>query len=316
MITRPSVDLRRYWSIKVGPTTQRFIPAPDRVPDLCSGEEEMSASLERLEREYGHPESVDPSDLSIEHVLPQTVENDDAGRSWQAALGTAWIQEHEKWVQYVRKPHAYLHQSRTRQQHLRRETGDVRGDNDPAERILYGSHALEWSRDLNERGIALGRSIASIWPRPDGEPYVPRAADPEEFLEETFEQPGQPRQQQPHTHGNLRVIIHWSVLGVSASDESICEPKAALTQAVLFGRLIAEFGRDMSEKLQRIAVARSYPLSANPAQDFINRNTGDTFSYKPVPGTALSVFTNTATNEKQRDILAHFARDSGSRSVA
>ena len=256
-----------------------------------------------MEREYGHPEAVDPDELNIEHVLPQTVEDDDAGRSWQAALGTAWTQEHEKWV------HTLGNLTLTGiNPELGNNTFAVKQAMFADSNVslnAYFAGVTRWNGvEINQRGIALGRSIASIWPRPDGEPYVPRAADPEEFFEETFEQPGQPRQQQPHTHGNLRVIIHWSVLGVSASDESICEPKAALTQAAFLGRLIAEFGRDMSEKLQRIAVARSYPLSANPAQDFINRNTGDTFSYKPVPGTALSVFTNTATNEKQRDIRA------------
>ena len=307
IITRPSVDLRRYWLDKGWPDDAAFIRRLTEFPIFVREKKKCRHLLECLEREHGHPEAVDPSDLSIEHVLPQTVENDEAGRSWQGALGTAWAQEHEKWV------HTLGNLTLTGiNPELGNNTFGVKQAMFAHSNVslnAYFAGITRWNGvEINQRGIALGRSIASIWPRPDGEPYVPRAPDPEEFFEETFEPPGQPRQQQPHTHGNLRVIIHWSVLGVSGPDESISEPKAALTHAVFVSRLIAKFGRDMSDKLQRIAVARFYPLSANPAQDFINQNTGDTYSYKPVPGTLLSVFTNTSTNEKRQDILSLCSR--------
>ena len=107
----------------------------------------------------------------------------------------------------------------------------------------YFARIARWNgTEIQNRGVELGRVIARLWSRPDGEPYVPRTPDPEELFEETFQPPGTALQPQPHTHGNLRVVIHWSVLGSSEPDETICEPKAALTHAVFVGRLIEKYG--------------------------------------------------------------------------
>ena len=304
IVTRPSADLRRYWLEKGWPDDATFITRLAEFPIYVREKKKCRHLLERLESENGHPEAVAPNKLSIEHVLPQTVEDDEAGRSWQAALGTAWTQEHEKWV------HALGNLTLTgTNPELGNNTFSVKQAMFAHSNVTlnaYFAGVTRWNGvEIKQRGITLGRSIASIWPRPDGEAYVPRASDPEEFFEETFEQTGPTRQQQARAHGKLRVIIHWSILGVRTTpDESICEPTDALTHATFVGRLIAQFGPDMNAKLQRIAVARSYPLSANPDRDFINPKTKETYAYKPVPGTLLSVFTNTSNGDKHRDILA------------
>ena len=176
----------------------------------------------------------------------------------------------------------------------------------------YFGGVAQWNgSEIKQRGIALGRGIATL-AAPGGGTVYSGTPDPEELFEETFDQPESFQQQQTHTHGNLRIVIHWSILGVSGPDESIRESKAALTHAAFLGRLIAGLGRGMSDKLQQIAVARSYPLSAKPEQDFINPAAKETYSYKPVPGTPLSVFTNTSTSEKRRT-SSRFASDSVSR---
>ena len=174
----------------------------------------------------------------------------------------------------------------------------------------YFAGITRWNGiEISNRGIVLGRSIATIWPRPDGEPYVPSAVDPEEFFEETFEQAGQTRQQQPHTHGNLRVVIHWSILGINKPDETICESKAALTHAKFIGRLLTELSPQIAERLKQTTVARTsenpekgYRLSVQPELDFLNPNKNKPYPYKPVPNSALFLFTNTETAEKIDDI--------------
>ncbi|HOX00924.1 MAG TPA: hypothetical protein P5555_01305 [Candidatus Paceibacterota bacterium] len=124
------------------------------------------------------------------------------------------------------------------------------------------------------------------------------------MFEPLIDLPVGPRPQQARTHGNLTVTVHWSMLGVDIPDDTIQEPTAAETHASFISRLITQFGPEMSGKLQRIAVARSYPLSENPKQDFLNPRTREAYSHKPVPGTSLFLFTNTSTSEKRDDILA------------
>ncbi len=46
--------------------------------------------LEALEESFGHRERVDLSTLTIEHVMPQTITNNQNGRAWKEMLGTDW----------------------------------------------------------------------------------------------------------------------------------------------------------------------------------------------------------------------------------
>jgi hypothetical protein len=305
--TRPSVDLRRYWHEKGWPDDTAFIPSFAEFPIYLRERKKSRLLLERLERENGPPEAVNTNNLNIEHVLPQAVGDDDSGRSWRSALGSGtWSQEHEKRV------HTLGNLTLTG---INSELGNnsyaakqaMFADSNVALNAYFAGINLWNGSEILKRGIALGRRIAHIWPRPngpDGPVYIPNRPDEGPIFGDPPDPPEEPNTPGPNTHGNLRVIIHWSVLGISAPDESICEPKAGATHAAFLGRLIAEFGQGISEKLQWIPVARRYLLSENPEQDFVNRKTGKAFGYKPVPGTSLSVFTNSSTSEKRDDILA------------
>ena len=88
MGAHPSVDLRRYWIEKGWPDDTTFIARLAEIPIYLGEKQKCRLFLERLERAAGHREVVELNKLTIEHVLPQTVENDEAGRYWQAALGT------------------------------------------------------------------------------------------------------------------------------------------------------------------------------------------------------------------------------------
>ena len=301
---RPSVDLRRYWLEKGWPDDAAFIASLAEFPIYLREKKKCRHLLERLEGDDGHPEAVDTKKLNIEHVLPQTVADDEVGRSWQVALGsTRWQQEHEKWV------HTLGNLTLTG---INSELGNnafaakkaMFADSNVSLNEYFAGISVWNGREINERGIALGRRIARIWLRPDG-PYIPRGADPGDIFADTIEPGRETRDPQPSSRGNLSVMVRWSLLGIDSPDETICEEKsAALTHAAFIGRLIAKFGPEMSEKLQQMRVARRYMLSADPETDFVNPKTGETFSYKPVPGTALSVFTNSTTEEKRDNILA------------
>ena len=302
ILTRPSADLRRFWLAKGWPDDAAFIANLSEFPIYIGEKKKCRYLLERLERENGHPETVDTNTLNIEHVLPQTIADDASGRIWQAALGSStWAKEHEKWVHTLGNLtltgiNSELGNNTFADKQAMFAESNVSLNKHFAKVNLWNGSAIK------ERGIALGRRIAYIWPRPEGEPYIPSASDPEDFFEEAFDLLNAPRQHHSHTHGNLRVIIHWLVLGICAPDETICEPKAGATHAAFLGRLIEVFGQDMIDKLQKTPVARRYPLSAEPERDFINPKAQKPFAYKPVPGSSLAVFTNSSTPEKAADI--------------
>ena len=300
IVTRPSVNLRDYWNEKGWPDDATFIARLAEFPIYARETKKCLLLLKRLERAEGNAETVNPQNLNIEHVLPQTVENDEAGRTWQAELGAAWRQEHEKWVHTLgnltltgNNPELGNNPFAVKQDMFRRSIVSLN---------RYFAGIAHWNGGaIRERGIELGRKIARLWPRPEGRPYVAGSRAPEDLFDDPFEEEDVPRQQQPHTHGNLKIEINWSVLGFSDPDEIICEPKAALTHAKFVRRLLEQFGGEMRDKLQRIPVARSYPLSANPEKDFFNHSGGKSYSYKPVSG-SLFLFTNTSTQEKLNDI--------------
>ena len=52
--------------------------------------------LQALEERHGHKEPVELSKLTIEHVMPQTLSNNAAGKSWKRMLGNDWEAEHER----------------------------------------------------------------------------------------------------------------------------------------------------------------------------------------------------------------------------
>jgi hypothetical protein len=94
----PVHDLRHYWSSRGWPTDAQFARAMVEFQLYRRERSKCRLILERLEASYGHKERVDPSTLTIEHVMPQTVGDDEYGWSWQRTLGPGWYELHQQWV--------------------------------------------------------------------------------------------------------------------------------------------------------------------------------------------------------------------------
>lgn len=303
IVTRPSADLRRYWMEKGWPDDATFIQRLSEFPIYVREKKKCRLLLEGLERSEGHPESVDPATLTIEHVLPQTIGNDEAGRSWRYELGPAWQVESEKFL------HTLGNLTLT-------GTNPELGNNPfSVKRPMFARSNVplnawftsldHWNGvEIRRRSVELGRRIAGIWPRPDGAPYVPHQVEPTDLFEEMGEEIQPDLPPTSRKRGQLQVVVHWSLLGQNQNidPEMIQEKNDTLTHARLIGRLIEVFGAQMSETLQQVPVARTYSLSANPKRDFLNPMQGTPYLHKPVPGTHLFILTNTSKNDKLRSI--------------
>ncbi len=309
MGAHPSVDLRRYWIEKGWPDDATFIARLAEFPIYLGENKKCRLFLERLERAEGHKETVGLSKLTIEHVLPQTVENDEAGRNWQAMLGPDRAQEHEKWVHTLGNltltgynPELGNNTFVAKQAMFARSNVSLNA---------YFAGTIRWGgAEIKQRGINLAKLIARIWARPDGTPYVPRTPRPEELFEETFETPREQKQaRQPHTHGNLRVAIRWQMLGVNNEEEILKEGSDAETHAKLIGRMFAELSPQIVDQLKQMPLARTsddpeggYRLSTNPKRDFRNPNSDRPFASKRIPNTEFYLYTNSDNPKKIKDI--------------
>ncbi len=303
----PGSELRRYWLEKGWPDDATFISRLAEFHIYPGERKKCRRILECLEKDHGHHELVNFRDLQIEHVLPQTIESDTSGLKWKEMLGAAWEQEHARWV------HTLGNLTLTGYNpELGNNSFTDKQRMFAASNLSLNAHfsaATRWTgKEIRHRGIEFGRAIVRLWPRPaDGPIYVPSQAISNDLFPESVYPPEivtPPRQ-----HGGLQIVIHWSMLGINEPDEPIRERTDALTHAKLMGRLFAKSSPQIVDQLKQIRVARTsgnpeigYRLSTDPERDFLNPSTQHTFSYKPIPGTALYLFTNTDHAKKVDDI--------------
>jgi hypothetical protein len=118
-----------------------------------------------LEESYGHKEKVDPLTLTIEHVLPQTLDDTAAGRSWKEALGDKWFEEHQQWVHVL----GNLTLSGYNPE-MSNNSYDVKRQALVSSNLVLNAYFKEretWNAtDIQERGGALAKQVARLWPNP------------------------------------------------------------------------------------------------------------------------------------------------------
>ncbi len=296
-------DLAEFLLEKGWPDDAAFIPQLVEFPIYKRERNKCRLLLEVLEREQGHKEEVNLKKVSVEHVLPQVIGGDDNdGESWQRMLGPNWKALHEKWLHtlgnltltgynpelgngsFADKKSAFAESNVSLNQHF--------------------AGLAQWSdQEIRQRGLELARIVARVWPRPAGGPsYIaptPTPTEPEELLAPSEAVAGEGERR---GRSKLLIRVRWSKLGRALPDEDICEKKATKTMAVFLSKLILAFGEPMAERLTRVGVSRGYPLSNNPAVDFLNPAQGEPYNHQPVPGTDLYVFTNLSNQEKRDDL--------------
>lgn len=292
MQIRAREELREFFLAKGWPDDEAFIarlaefPIYKREPNKCR------LILEKLERQHGHKEQLDlrPRTISIEHVLPRTIDGDSEDAAWwRTSLGTDWQAVHQKWLHTLGNLTLTGYNPELGIGTFADKKAEFTGS-----KVSLNQYFLSLQRwadhEIKQRGEHLARSVAQIWPRPPGgQIYVPPSPPPSDAG-------GSPETK-------LKIRVHWSKLGKALPDEDICESTASKTMSSFLAKLIRHFGEPMEEQLRRIRFVRSrYGLSSNPAVDFLNPKRGKPFGHNRVPGTELYVFTNTSTEAKSDDL--------------
>jgi hypothetical protein len=178
----PRQDLQAYWLKRRWPDDSTL---KERIVDFGLYHREGAKArviLEAIEEAFDHKEPVDLSDpkIQVEHVLPQTISNNEAGRSWKKLLGDDWQNLHEKYV------HTLGNLTLTGYNPSLSNSGF-----DTKKKLLKESH-LElnkyftdmqgWNADtVVIRSKKLADDIIRLWPRPPSN--VPYTASAEAMLE-------------------------------------------------------------------------------------------------------------------------------------
>jgi hypothetical protein len=132
--------------------------------------------LDRLEALYGHKERVDPTTLTIEHVLPQQP-NDAAIRELEVVLGGGgnWYPVHQKWVHIL----GNLTLTGYNRELSNRPYSAKRPALLESNLLLnkYFQDKIRWGpAEIEARTRKLAAEIARCWPNPTPAPEDPKAS--------------------------------------------------------------------------------------------------------------------------------------------
>jgi len=176
----PRQDLEKYWLSRRWPDDAAV---RQRIVDFALYRREGAKArvmLEAIEEAYGHKEKVNLNDpkIQVEHVLPQTISNNAAGRSWKAMLGENWEEMQEKYI------HTLGNLTLTGYNpDLSNSSFDKKKELLQESHLELNKHFTElqaWNADtIVARSKKLAEEIIRLWPRPVGAYAASAEAMPE-----------------------------------------------------------------------------------------------------------------------------------------
>lgn len=163
--SRVKDSLFQYLESKGWPRDSRFID--DLVSFDIYGRETKKCRLilETLQRQFGHKEKVNLQELTIEHVLPQTIEGKEGSEEWREMLGENWERKHQQWVDTLGNltltgynPELSNKPFKKKQKLFEDSKVDL---ND-----YFLSHEQWTGVEIEERGRTLAQEVSELWPVP------------------------------------------------------------------------------------------------------------------------------------------------------
>jgi uncharacterized protein with ParB-like and HNH nuclease domain len=169
---KPEENLRSYWLRRGWPDDRTFVARLVDFPLFHREHQKCRLILERLERSYKHKEPVEFAKLSIEHVMPQTIDQGKSAKAWKDALGEQWKAEHQQWLHTLGNLTltAYNPDLGNRPYAEKQEILNI----SHVELNNYFHQIPTWnSPEIRKRGEQLAAKVAALWTRPDGGDYRP-----------------------------------------------------------------------------------------------------------------------------------------------
>jgi hypothetical protein len=120
--------------------------------------------LQEIERSFKHKEAAPFDNLSIEHVLPQTIKDDENGLCWQKTLGSDWQDKHERYLHTLGNLTltAYNPNLSNSAFHVKLELFKV----SHVDLNVWFAQKKVWGVDeIKERTKELSSKVCALWPR-------------------------------------------------------------------------------------------------------------------------------------------------------
>lgn len=128
--------------------------------------------LERIEAAFGHKERIDPSNLTIEHIMPQTLTP-----AWQRQLGDNWEDDHEELLHTLGNLTLTGYNSELSNAPFAEKRKTLVGSHFVLNRYFVDVETWD-AKQIEARAEALADVAISIWPQfGDAEPFVEAFAD-------------------------------------------------------------------------------------------------------------------------------------------
>jgi len=165
--------LREEWLRRGWPDDDAFTRALQEFALYRREHKKARLILDALEDSAGHKERVDRAVLTIEHVMPQTIGDDEAGLAWKNMLGPEWKVVHVTLLHTL----GNLTLSGYNPELSKRAFESKRVILLESRLALnkYFAELNAWdATGIRERSAGLAREVCRLWPRPEGGPaYKP-----------------------------------------------------------------------------------------------------------------------------------------------
>jgi hypothetical protein len=127
------------------------------------------AVLESLEMKIQRSEPVNLGNCTIEHVMPQTINDDPDGLEWKTVLGTDWKRVHDMWLHSIGNLTlvGYDYNILMKNRPYPVKKGELVGRS-KVYLNEYFEPVDQWDEvQINERGTDLAAKLVPIWVGPD-----------------------------------------------------------------------------------------------------------------------------------------------------
>jgi uncharacterized protein with ParB-like and HNH nuclease domain len=161
----PRQDLRMYWLNRRWPDDFSLRDKLCDFPIYRREGRKARVILEEIEDSYKHKEKVDTGKLSIEHVMPQTLGSNSAGRNWKTMLGDGWQEVHEKYLHSLGNLTLTGYNPDLSNSSFERKKELLHDSH--LELNKYFSSLTTWTEEaIRNRADKLAHIVAQLWPRP------------------------------------------------------------------------------------------------------------------------------------------------------
>jgi hypothetical protein len=161
----PRRDLEQYWLKRRWPDDTTLAERLTDFPLYRREGRKARVILEAIETSFGHKEKVDLSQLSIEHIMPQAIGNNAAGKAWKTMLGDNWQELHEKLLHTLGNLTLTGYNPDLSNSSFDRKK-ELLADSHLELNTYFNDHTAWTAETIKARSSTLAGLVSSIWPRP------------------------------------------------------------------------------------------------------------------------------------------------------